>query len=117
MSNAAKSIFVFNIYRITLGITLLVIPSVLMSLFGLETENEFAFRLVGFMLVMLGGIYLQAARDELTKFFRFSVISRSLVLLFFIVLAIFGIAKPILILFGVVELLGAIWTRIALRSA
>jgi len=39
-----------------------------------------------------------------------------LVILFFSAFVFFGLARPVLILFGVVDLLAAIWTWLALRS-
>ncbi len=68
MSKEARSVFVFAIYLILLGVNLLVAPNVF-------------------------------------------------VILFFIAFVALGLARPILILFGAVDLLAALWTAVTLRSS
>jgi hypothetical protein len=52
----------------------------------------------------------------MTDFFQWMVYARSSVILFFDAFVLLGFADPPLILFGVVDLLGDIWTGLALRS-
>ena len=47
MSNTARSIYVYGVYLVILGLTLLVIPNVPLPLFGLPTTNEVWIRIVG----------------------------------------------------------------------
>ena len=117
MSNSAKSLFVFGIYMVVLGITLLVVPNVLLTLFGLPATNEVWIRVVGMLVCLLAFYYIQAARNELSASFRWTVYTRASVIVFFIVFVVLGLVKPILILFGDVDLLSAIWTALALRSS
>jgi len=117
MSKGAKSLFVFGIYMVVLGITLLVVPNVLLTLFGLPATTEVWIRVVGMLVCLLAVYYIQAARNELTAFFRWTVYTRGSVIVFFIVFVVLGLVKPALILFGGVDLLGAIWTGLALRSS
>jgi hypothetical protein len=49
--------------------------------------------------------------------FRLTVYACSSVIVFFAAFVLLGFANAPLILFGVVDLLGAIWTGLALRSA
>jgi hypothetical protein len=67
-------------------------------------------------LIYLGFYYTQAARKEMTDFFRWTVYTRSTVIVFFAVFVLLKFAGPPLIMFGVIDLLGAIWTGLALRS-
>ena len=67
------------------------------------------------LVLLLGFYYLQAARTELTGFFRWTVYARSTVIIFFTVFVLLGYASPALILFGAVDLAGAIWTALSLR--
>ena len=60
---------------------------------------------------------IQAARAEWTDFFRWSVYTRGSVILFFVAFVLLGLAPPVLLLFGLVDLLGATWTGLALRSS
>ena len=117
MSNSARSMFVFGIYVLVLGITLLVAPNILLALFGLPATDQVWIRVVGMLLCLLAFYYIQAARNELAAFFRWTVYTRASVIVFFIVFVALGLAKPVLILFGGIDLLGAIWTALALRSS
>jgi len=68
------------------------------------------------LVVFLGFYYTQAARKEMTDFFQWTVYVRPTVIVFFTAFVLLGFANPPLILFGAVDLLGAIWTALALRS-
>jgi len=117
MSKSARSVFVFGLYLGILGITLLVIPNLLLGVFQLPSTNEVWIRVVGMLLFLLGIYYLLAARKEMTDFFQWTVYVRASVILFLITFVLLGFVKPILILIGVVDLLGAIWTGMALRAS
>ena len=117
VKNARVSILVFGIYMVVLGLALLVIPNVLLSLFDYPTTTEIWIRILGFIVVVLGYYYIVAARFELTPFFRASVYGRPAVIVCFAGLVLVGMAQPVLILFGAIDLLGAIWTGLALRSS
>ena len=115
MSHAAKSILVFGIYMVLAGLGFLTDPNMALGFFGFPTTNEPWIRIVGLLMIILGYYYIQAARGEVILFFRWTVHVRPFVLVCFIVLVIIGMAKPMLIGFGVVDFLGAIWTCLALR--
>ena len=116
MSHPAKSVFVFAIYLIVLGVTLLFIPNVLLGVFDFPETTEVWIRVVGMLLVLLAFYYINAARKELNAFFKWTVYARSSVIVFFLVFVLMDLAQPILLLFGVIDLLAAIWTGLALRS-
>ena len=117
MSNAAKSILVFGIYLVVIGLTFLVVPDIALNLFGFPTTNEPWIRVVGMLLLILAYYYVQAARNEMKSLFRWTVHARSLVIVVFIAFVVLGLAEPMLIMFGVVDLLGALWTGLALRTS
>jgi hypothetical protein len=117
MSNSARSVFVFGLYLVVLGIILLVVPNFLLGMFFLPSTTEVWIRVVGMLLLFLGFYYTQAARKEMTDFFQWTVYVRPTVILFFTTFVLLGFASAPLILFGVVDLLGAIWTGLALRSS
>ena len=56
-------------------------------------------------------------RHRLVRENRLTVHGRASVIVFFIALVVLGLAEPVLIVFGIVDLLAAIWTALALRSA
>ena len=117
MSKAAKRILVFGIFIVLVGVGLLIMPNVLLTLSGYPTTSEVWIRVVGLVVAILGYYYVEAARNELTSFFWASVRARPVVIVCFIALVALGLAKRILILFGAIDLLGAIWTGLALRSS
>jgi hypothetical protein len=116
MSKSATSVFVFSIYLFVLGPLLVVIPNVLLSLFGIAKTDEVWIRVVGMLVLILGYYYNHAARQEYKSFFRCTVYARIGVLVFFIGFVAVGLAPASLILFGVVDAAAALWTAFALRA-
>ncbi len=116
MSKSAKSVLVFSIYLFVLGLILIIIPNILLSVFGLPKTNEIWIRVVGVLALFLGYYYFQTSKNEIKIFFRWSVYARTGVLLFFIGFVLFDLAPPTLILFGLVDAIAALWTFLSLRS-
>jgi hypothetical protein len=116
VSAAARSVFAFGVYFTLLGLTLFVAPNALLGLFGLPPTEEVWIRVAGILALAVGFYYLLAARAELAVFFRWSVYARAPVLPLFALLVVLGLAQPRLILFGLLDALGAIWTALALRE-
>jgi hypothetical protein len=108
MSKSGVSVFVFGLYLGALGITLLVVPNFLLGVFTLPSTNEVWIRVVGMLVLFLCFYYTQAARKEITDFFPLTVYVRPTVILFFTVFVLLGFARWPLILFGGVDLLGAL---------
>jgi hypothetical protein len=116
MSKAAKSVFVFGIYLILIGLGFLLVPNTVLDLFGFPMTSEPWIQVMAMLLLILAYYYIMSARIDLTSFFHFTVHARMSVILFFIVFVLLEIAKPILILFGVVDLAAVLWTAFALRN-
>ena len=117
MSKAAKSVLVFGIYLVAIGLGFLVVPNTPLALLGFPTTSEPWIRVVGMLLLLLAYYYVQAARNEMRSLFRWTVHTRSSVVVFFGVFVALGLAQPMLIGFGVIDLLAAIWTHRALRDS
>jgi hypothetical protein len=117
LTQAAKSILVFGIYLAAVGAAVILAPNFLLQLLGLPGTNEVWIRVVGVLTLFLAFFFIQAARHAVTEFFRWTVYVRSAFIFFLAAFVLFGLAGPTLILFGVIDLLGAIWTELALRSA
>src|SRR5205823_2822523 len=73
MSQAAKSLFVFGIYLCGLGLILLLVPNLLLQVFGVSPTNEVWIRINGMFVLCLSFYYVQAARNRLTIFIRWTV--------------------------------------------
>ena len=117
MSGSSKSMFVYGIYYLGAGVTLLIIPNMFLGILGLPATNEVWIRVIGMLLFLLSCYYILGARNELYIFFRWTVYARGSVFIFFILFVLLGFVKPVLILLGVIDLVGAIWTALTLRSS
>ncbi len=116
MSKSATSVFVFALYLFVLGPTLLLVPNLLLGLFAIPETAEVWIRVVGMLVTILGFFYLQAARNELTPFFRATVYGRISILGFFIAFVLAQLAPPVLILLGAFDAACAVWTALCLRK-
>ena len=115
MTSAARSIRAFAVYLLLLALVLLIAPNPLLQAFGLPSPSEVWIRVVGMLVAFLGVYYWTAAAAELTPFFRATLLTRFTVPVFFLIFVGAGwVGWPIL-LFGVVDALGATWTWRALR--
>jgi hypothetical protein len=118
MSNAAKSIVAYGVYLIAaIGLPFLLIPDLLLPLVGMHTPTDVWIRVLGMSVLFFGVYYIQAGRHELTPFFRWTIYGRYAVPLFFIAFVLLGYAPPILIAFGIPDILFTTWTVMALRAA
>lgn len=116
MSRAGISIFIFGIYIILNGITLMAAPNVMLSMLHQPPTQEPWLRVFGAVIFVLGLYYIQAARQEVVPFFRWTTWGRPLLLAIFIVFVVIRMIPPIMLLFGVIDVGGAIWTATALRA-
>ena len=116
MSKAAKSLFVFGIYLIVIGLGFLVMPNLVLRLFGFPETSEPWIRVMAMLLLFLAYYYIVASRKEMTEFIRITVYIRASVILFFAAFVLLDLAQPMLLLFGAVDLAAAIWTWLSLRQ-
>jgi len=116
MSKAAISLLVFGIYLVLSGLGFLLVPNPTLELLGFPAVTEPWARIVGLLILVMAYLYIQAARHELAGFYRFTVHVRASVIVFIVAFVALGLAQPQMIGFGVVDLAGAIWTALALRS-
>lgn len=116
MSKSGTSVFVFGVYLYALGLVLVVVPNLLLGVFGIAETREVWIRVAGVLVLILGYYYSQTARMGLHQFFRLTVVARTAVPLFFIAFVLAGIAPPVLIVFGVVDFAAAMWTALALKG-
>ena len=114
MSKSAFSAKVFAIYLFIVGAILVVAPNVLLSIFRLPQTSEVWIHVIGVLAFNVGVYAWVAAEDK--SFLKASVYTR---LVFFVAVTTFaaiGLASPMIIFFGVTDLLGGIWTHCALKA-
>jgi len=113
---AARSIFVFGVYVCVVGIGLVTFPNLVIGPLGFPVAQEPWIRVLGAVAFVLGLYYVQAGRENVVAFFRWSLWGRGLILVGFTGLVVFRQAPAGLVLFGVIDALGAAWTYMALRG-
>jgi predicted phage tail protein len=116
MSKPAFTLKIFGIYMNLLGISLMLAPNLMLSLFFITPTSEVWIRVAGVLVFNLGVYYWFAAKCEAEIFYQASVFARFFVLAAFTVFAALGFVSPVLIFFGAVDAAGGIWTWIALNS-
>lgn len=117
MSKSGQSVLVFGVYLTFLGAVLVAVPNLLLGMFRLPATDEVWIRVVGMLVLCLAFYYIQAARRGLGDFCRWTVYVRCFVFVSLVAFVVFKLAQPPLALFGVIDLVGAIWTAVALRQS
>jgi uncharacterized membrane protein YjjP (DUF1212 family) len=116
MSKAAVSVFAVGVFLILTGIGFFIVPNFVLSLLSIPPTDEVWIRILGMIVLFVGYYYVIAARKELKDFFDATISVRIVCFVCFLVLVLTKIAYPILIIFGIIDLIGAIWTTCALRK-
>jgi hypothetical protein len=117
MSPAAVSIFAFGLYLAGGGILLVLAPDQLCDVLGLRPPGETLWvRLSGVFFLDLAFYCIRAARREQAEFIRWSVVTRPFMLPFLAAAVAFGLENPAVLVFGVIDVLAAAWTLLALRG-
>ena len=114
MRNAGLSVLLFGAYLIALGTMLLLLPNVLLAIFGIPDTDEVWIRILGGVLVALGYLYTQGGRAAAAWFLRASVLARTGVAAVLFGLVLVGAAPRVIALFGLVDFAAAVWTAYAL---
>lgn len=116
MKNPALASTVFGIYALAMGIGFTFAPNMLLSIFGIPATTEVWIRVIGLLALAIGFYYLYAGRSNDLHFFRMSLIGRALFFVGMTAFALLNLGPTILIAFGLVDLLAALWTAYALRA-
>ena len=116
MSRAALSAFVWGVYLIIAGLGLLLVPNFVLPLLGFATTPEGWVRVLGLLASILGMYYIFSARWNIVPFFQLTVAGRLAFMAGCIGLVISGLMSPSLLIFGVLDTIGAIWTWLSLRG-
>lgn len=117
MTAAAKSLYVFAIYLLILGVLLIITPNTLLSMFQIAETTEVWIRIAGVLTFSVGIYYFYMAPQNNTVFMALTAYVRASIIIWFTLFVLMDWVSPQLILFGIVDLLGALWTFMALRKA
>lgn len=116
MSKSAFSAKVFAIYLFLVAAVLVMAPNFLLSIFRIPPASEVWVHVAGMLAFMIGVYVWVAARHEFKPFLEASVYTRFVVFLGFTTFAVIGLSSPMIAFFGVIDLLGGIWTYFALKA-
>ena len=115
MKSINKSIFVFGLYSLSMGIVLLFFANLVLPLVGLPISKEPWLHLLGFVLICSSYYYLQSALKGNIDFARYIMHTRLFAPLVVVFLIVTGKADWHFLSFGIVDGLGGTWTWIELR--
>jgi hypothetical protein len=116
MSPAAKSVYYFGFYLYLVSFTLVFFPNILLRMLHIPETNEVWIRVLGVLVGLIGFYYQQSGAKNISAFFPLTIPTRVIVLVAFVLFAVFKMASPILIGFGAIDFAGAIWTMMALKK-
>ena len=117
VNRAATSILVFGIYLAAVGAILLFAPNLLLGVLGFPPTTEVWIRVVGILVLYLAYYFVRSARAGTVDFWRWTTHVRFALIFFFAGLVLLRLAQPQLLLLGVADFSGAIWTTLALRQS
>ena len=116
MNSAALSIKVFGVYGMSAGMTLVLVPNILLSLFGFPDAGDFWVRVAGSMGAVVGFYYWACGVGGAQAFFKASIKGRFAFSALLLGLVLGAGAPWQLLIFAAVDVAGAVWTALALRS-
>jgi hypothetical protein len=116
MSRSGRSLVGFGFYGMVMGTGLLVAPDQMLDFLRTARTSEHWIRLLGVSAIVLGFYYVIAGRHELTVIIRASLWGRIAMAAGFSALVALTIAPVLLLGIAGNELLGVLWTTLALRA-
>ena len=116
MSKAARSLFIFGIYVVVVGVAFLAIPERLMVLLQLPAATAGWARVIGLLALVIGSYDIVGSRAECMPYIRASVWVRFGFAAGTFALVALGQMPVTLIPLGATDVAGAIWTAMMLRA-
>jgi hypothetical protein len=116
MTLSSKSVLFFGVYLTGMGIGFVGMPNLLLGILRFPPTDEVWSRVVGMLALVLAFYYVQAARMNIKPFLQWTVYTRLAGFLFFVGFTVAGLAGPMMIVLGLVDLGSALWTEWALRK-
>ena len=117
MSRAGRTMFWFGFWVLACGILLMFLPGMMLRVARVTVSNDVILRSQGMVLIFLAIYYFVAGRHpEVRPLYQVTVYTRASALPVTAVMVLLLRANPLIILFTVVDALGALWTALALRA-
>ena len=116
MTKSAKSVFIFGLYMVIIGLALLIVPNLFLTPFGIEPSHEVWIRLSGILLMALAVYYILGAKHELVVIMKATGFIRLTIIVFFSTFVVLDLVSPNIILFAVIDFFGGLWTLLMLKK-
>jgi hypothetical protein len=116
MNRAAVSVFAWGIYLVGSGLGFFLTPNLVLPIFRFSPATEGWIRVAGLLVTIVGIYYIYCARNNDITFIRITAYGRVVFALGSLILVLFKLIEPPLLLIGAVDVCGAIWTWLSLRS-
>lgn len=116
MSQSALSAKVFAIYLFIISSVVVLAPNLLLAIFRIPPTTEVWIHVVGVVVFAIGIYIWIAAKHDIKPILEASVYTRALVFVAFTTFALLGMTSPMIIVFGLVDLAGGVWTYFALQA-
>ena len=117
MQNVTNSMYAQIAYMIFAGAGFLLMPNVVLPLFGMQPVDDVWIRALGLLALVLASYYWVMTKNGVLPFYQVSVWGRYAFSAGLVVLALSGLGEKPLILFAALEGGLAVWTQLALRKA
>lgn len=114
MNPTILSIYVFGVYLIFVGAGFLFVPNMVLPIFKFPKTDEPWIRVMAILVLIIAYFYMVAAYYNLHPIFWVTVFGRFFVFISFLILVMLKKSKPMLLMFGLVDALGALWTFLTL---
>jgi len=116
MTKAAQSMYVFGVYGALTGMGFVIAPETMISTLHMAPISPGWARTIGMLAFIIGVDDIVAARAECVPFLKLSVPLRYGFATGITTLVVTGQMSVTTLGFGAVDLVGATWTMLALRS-
>ena len=116
MKKILKTIKVFGIYSMIMGIVLLALPDIVLPIIGIEKPVDAWARMLGFVLICSSYYYIRSAFAGNIEFAKWTIHTRFAAPAIVIILIVSGLAPKIFLPFGIIDGLGGLWTFTVLQN-
>src|SRR5579863_7345446 len=112
---ALATIRVFGGYLLLLGVTGMLVPDVLLRALGMPASHDVWPRMAAMLVLNYGLLYVWIVRTRAVSILRYTIYARILVLGYLGAFVAVRLVQPIILVFGVADAAGGLWTLWALR--
>lgn len=116
MKQVKTSMYVQTIYMFSMGLGILLMPKLLLPLFGFTPPEEIWIRVLGALILGFGYVNFECTRQEVVPYFQASVKGRLLFCAILFTIGLLKLTQPAIFLLAIFEAGLAIWASIALNQ-